>query len=321
MSVHGERGSWYRNGRSAGLRRFATAITVLNLLGYAFLGFEGSYAQPFVAALVAYATELALETVDAGVRRRPARYLGGKIRVVEFLLPAHISAMAVSMLLYANENLAPFAFAAGTAIASKYLLRVPVAGESRHVFNPSNLGIAVTLLAFPWVGIAPPYMFTENLGTAGDIVLPAVIVTLGTFLNARFTKRIPLIFAWVTAFAAQGLIRHLAFDQNLVSTLVPMTGVSFLLFTFYMITDPPTTPEGTRAQVAFGASVAAAYGVLLALHVVFGLFFALASVSAVRAAWLWSTSTARLPSTVHTAPIAAAAPIDNPTRPRMGPAT
>lgn len=321
MSAVNDRGPWYATGRSAGLRRFATAITVLNVLGYAWLGFEGAYAQPFVAVLVAYATELGLESFDARIRNRTPRYRGGTGRVVEFLLPAHISAMAVSMLLYANENLAPFAFAAATAIASKYVLRATVGGVSRHVFNPSNLAIAATLLAFPWVGIAPPYMFTENLGTAGDVALPAVIVALGTFLNARFTRRIPLILAWVTAFAAQGLLRHLAFDQNLVSTLVPMTGISFLLFTFYMITDPPTTPDGTRAQIAFGASVAVAYGAFLALHVVFGLFFALASVSAVRAGWLWATSTARERPRVVPAPIAASDPATESATPGIGAAT
>jgi hypothetical protein len=61
-----------------------------------------------------------------------------------------------------------------------------------------------------------------------------------------------------------------------------MTGVAFLLFTFYMVTDPGTTPVAARAQVAFGAAVAAVYGVLIALHVVFGLFFALAIVSLTR---------------------------------------
>ena len=41
-----------RADRLGGLRRFAVAITVLNILGHAFFGFEQSLAQP-VAALVA----------------------------------------------------------------------------------------------------------------------------------------------------------------------------------------------------------------------------------------------------------------------------
>jgi hypothetical protein len=54
-----------------------------------------------------------------------------------------------------------------------------------------------------------------------------------------------------------------------------MTGVAFILFTFYMVTDPATTPERPAAQVAFGASVAVLYSLLVMSHVVFGLFVAL----------------------------------------------
>jgi hypothetical protein len=70
--------------------------------------------------------------------------------------------------------------------------------------------------------------------------------------------------------------------DSLAAALLPMTGLAFLLFTFYMVTDPGTTPVRVRSQVAFGAGVAVAYGVLTALHVVFGLFFALVIVSSVR---------------------------------------
>ena len=63
---------------------------------------------------------------------------------------------------------------------------------------------------------------------------------------------------------------------------MPMTGVAFLLYTFYMVTDPATTPAAPRYQVAFGLSVAAVYSILMAVHVVFGLFFSLSIVSAGR---------------------------------------
>lgn len=287
---------WYHSNRAGGLRRFAAAITILNVIGYAFLGFEGAYAQPFVAVLTAYAVEIALEVVDARAQGRRPRFTGSAREFVEFLLPAHISGMAVSMLLYANQDLAAIAFGAAVAITSKAWFRARVDGAERHVFNPSNFGIACTLLCFHWVGIAPPYMFTENLATRGDLIMPAIVIVLGTFLNVRFTKRIPLILAWVTTFALQGFARHVIFDQPFVATLMPMTGIAFLLFTFYMVTDPPTTPSSVRGQVLFGAAVAAAYGILMTLHVVFGLFFALVATSAVRAIWLW-TAPLRSPST------------------------
>ena len=295
MGASGDR--WYGSARLDGLRRFATAITILNILGHTWLGFEQSWAQPFVGVFSAYATEILLEWIDARATKRPLRFRGGGEHPIDFLLSAHISGLAVSMLLYANARLWPIAFGAAAAIASKALFRVAIDGKSRHFMNPSNFGIALTLLLFPWVGIAPPYMFTENLGPVGDWVLPGVIVCLGSFLNARFTRRMPLIAAWLIGFATQGAVRHFAFGQPLFATWMPMTGLAFLLFTFYMVTDPATTPSRARAQIAFGASVAAAYGVLISMHVVFGLFFALAAVSSVRGAILHASALLRRTAT------------------------
>jgi hypothetical protein len=268
--------------RLAALRRFATAITILNILGHTVLGFEQSWAQPLVGIGTAYLAEILLEIVDSRLKGRRPRFLGGGTAPIDFLLSAHISGLAVSMLLYANDRLLPIAFAAVTAIGSKYIFRAGVNGHSRHFFNPSNLGITATLLCFPWVGIAQPYMFTENLSGAGDYVLPVIIICSGSFLNAKLTKRVPLILAWLGAFALQAAVRHFALGTLFLPSLNPMTGVAFLLFTFYMVTDPATTPATVRGQVAFGAAVAAAYGALMSLHVVFGLFFALSFVCSVR---------------------------------------
>ncbi|HEX6910057.1 MAG TPA: hypothetical protein VF142_06670 [Longimicrobium sp.] len=272
--------------RLAGLRRFAVAITVLNVLGHTVLGFEQSILQPLAALAAAYGTEIALDWIDARARGTAPRFAGGFRARRDFLLSAHISAMAAAMLLYANDRLGPVMFAASAAIASKAVFRTGAA--DRHFFNPSNLGITATLLLFPWVGIAQPYQFTEGLDTVGDWALPALIVCSGTFLNWRFTHRLPLIAAWLGCFAAQAVIRHLAFGAQLAAAWMPMTGVAFILFTFYMVTDPATTPSAPRAQVVFGASVAAAYALLMTAHVVFGLFFALSIVCALRGAWAWA---------------------------------
>ena len=278
--------------RLAALRRFATAITILNILGHTVLGFEQAYATPLIALLAAYSTELLLETIESRRLGRRPRFLGPGTTFIDFLLSAHISGLAVSMLLYANDRLLPIVFAAVVAIASKHLFRVGTNGSRRHFFNPSNLGITATLLAFPWVGIAQPYMFTENLTGGWDWFLPGLIVCTGSFLNAKLTKRIPLILAWLGAFVVQAAARHFLLGNLFLPSLNPMTGVAFLLFTFYMVTDPATTPNTVRGQIAFGAAVAAAYGTLMASHVVFGLFFGLSAVCAGRGALLWVKSLA-----------------------------
>src|SRR5436309_3355580 len=112
--------------RLPALRRFAVAITLLNVLGHFVLGFEQSWAQPLVAMAAAYSVELILEGVGAWAERRTAQFRGGWRALVNFLLPAHITALAVSMLLYANDRLWPIAFAAALGVGSKTLIRVPV---------------------------------------------------------------------------------------------------------------------------------------------------------------------------------------------------
>jgi enediyne biosynthesis protein E5 len=276
-----------RDLRIAALRRFATAITILTCLGHAWFGFEQALAHVFVSLATAYSVEIVLEIIDSWACRRTPAYVGGVVRAIDFLLPAHITGLACAMLLYPNERLGPVMFAAAFGIASKSVLRARVGNGRRHFMNPSNAGIAMTLLAFPWVGVAMPYQFTEELHGWGDWILPMIFVCVGSFLNARLTRRIPLIAGWLGGFVVQAVIRSLCFDVYFLPAIAPMTGVAFVLFTFYMVPDPGTTPTRPRDQVFFGAAVALTYGALQALHVVYGLFFALALVCCVRGCVLW----------------------------------
>ena len=274
--------NWYKTHRLAGLRRFAIAITILNLLGHTVLGFEQSFAQPLIALFTAYSTEIILELIDAKLNKRPHQFAGGIRHFIDFLLPAHITALAVGMLLYANDQLLPIAFATATAIGSKAIFRVTVGKGTRHFLNPSNFGITFTLLLFPWVGIAPPYQFTENLDGAADWILPGIIVISGTFLNAKFTHRLPMIAAWVGGFIIQAFLRSFIFGTPIAVALMPITSVAFLLFTFYMVTDPGTTPIKPKDQIIFGGAVALGYGILMLSHIVFGFFFSLTAVCLLR---------------------------------------
>lgn len=311
--------NWYQNKRVGGLWRFAIAISVLNVFGHLFFGFEQAWAHPFVSLGAAYGTELGLETIDAWAKARRARYLGSVRTFVEFLLSAHISGLAVAMLIYSNERYWVTVFAACTAIASKWLFSVAVATPHcplsmwprRHFLNPSNFGIAVTLALFPWVGIAPPYQFTENVRGPLDVILPLIIVCTGSLLNTRFTERMPLIMAWLSGFVLQAVLRSLVFGTPIVAAVAPVTGLAFVLFTFYMVTDPGTTPSRRSSQILFGASVAAAYCLLVSLHIVFGLFFALAIVTMVRGAMMTAASRRAL-NQLSRAPMTAGAMAERP---------
>jgi enediyne biosynthesis protein E5 len=268
--------------RIRALRRFALAITILTLLGHTVLGFEQSYAQPVFSLLATYSVELLLESIGAAVqRKRPAFLANGFVGFVNFLLPAHITGLAIGMLLYASDRILPFVFAATIAICSKAVFRVPTDQGARHFLNPSNFGITITLLLFHSVGIAPPYMFTEGLTPTFSVLLPLLIITIGSLLNAKLTLRMPLILAWLSGFVIQALVRGMM-GASVFSILNAMTGVAFVLFTFYMLTDPATTPSKPHRQILFGFGVSFAYGLLVIFHIVFGLFFALSLVCVLR---------------------------------------
>ncbi|KUN77909.1 enediyne biosynthesis protein [Streptomyces bungoensis] len=271
------------------LRRFAISISVLNVFGYTVLGFEQPWTWPLIALATAYSLEIVLEMIGARAEGRTPRFRGNGARgVMEFLYPAHITGLAVNMLSYVNDVVWVMMFGVIVAVGTKWVLRAPVKGRMRHFMNPSNFGIAVILVLFPWASIAPPYQFTEYIDGGFDWLVPAIILSLGTMLNAKLTERMWLILAWVGGFALQAIVRGLLFDTSIPAGIAMMTGVAFVLFTNYMITDPGTTPSSKWGQIAFGGGVAALYGVVTALHIAYGLFFATALACAIRGTFLWT---------------------------------
>ncbi len=262
---------------------FCILMIIWNVLGHTVLGFEQSWATPVVAVATAIFMQMLLDWVDARARNRELRFTGGLGNFLNFLPAAIIPGFACGMLLYANERLWPVVFAVVLSIGSKVILRAPVGnGHYQHIFNPSNFGVAATLLLVPSVGFAPPYHFTENLTGWGDWLLPGVVLITGIIIHAFFTGRLPLVGAWVLGFIVQGLVRASVYDVPLHVPLTPMTSAAFILFTLYMIPDPATTPLKPWRQAAFGFSVAMVYGIIQVMHLVFGLFFALVTVCAIR---------------------------------------
>jgi enediyne biosynthesis protein E5 len=145
----GNKDLWYQSNRLGGLRRFAIAITAFNVLGHTLFGFEQSIAQPLVALATAYSLELLFESLDAWAGGRQPRFAENFSALVHFLLSAHITGLAVAMLLYANDRLLPIAFATAVAIGSKAIFRVSVGERSRHFFNPHRDQVKVFVVQIP----------------------------------------------------------------------------------------------------------------------------------------------------------------------------
>jgi hypothetical protein len=120
--------------------------------------------------------------------------------------------------------------------------------------------------------------------------VPLIIVGLGFRLNLFFTGRLPTIAAWLSTFIALGIGRALVRHTPVLAELVPLTGVAMVLFTFYMITDPQTSPSRFRSQILFGSGIAFAYSVLLLLHVQYTMFYSVTAIAATRGLWLLALS-------------------------------
>ena len=93
-------------------------------------------------------------------------------------------------------------------------------------------------------------------------MFPIILFTLGCLVNGIFTKRLILIFSWFGAFALQAVARYLFFDAQLLPILAVATGPIAIIFSFYMISDPGTTPNEPLPQVIFGVTIGIFYGLL-----------------------------------------------------------
>ena len=110
-------------------------------------------------------TQFCWSGFDAAVSDCKLRFASLWADLVNFLPPAIIPGLAVTMLLFPNDRLMPVIFGVGVAICSKVIFRAPVGGgKTQHIFNPSNLGIVATLFLFPSIGSGQPAITsTENL--------------------------------------------------------------------------------------------------------------------------------------------------------------
>jgi hypothetical protein len=280
-----------RNNRVEALVRFAIAITLLNIFGQMLLGFEHSYLHLIVGWTTAYVLEISIELITSKVENRKPVFLKSIKDFVIFLLPGHIASTAISMLVFTNVDLRYIVFGVAVTILSKAIFKVKIDGKLHHFLNPSNTGISALFVIFPGVvGAAPPYQYAENLYSYGDLLLCLFFICLGCFLNIKYTKRMPVVIAWILGFILQAFVRNYLNDTSIISELFVMTGPAFLLFSFYMVEDPGTTPVKVKHQIIFGFTVAMIYAILMQLHIPFNMFLGLVITCILRGVILFSKS-------------------------------
>ena len=186
---------------------------------------------------------------------------------------ALISALSLTLLLRtASPALA--ALAAGLTIGSKFVIRLPAAsgGPPKHVFNPTNFGIAAMMLATDRAWVSP--------GQWGSAALAAFAVACAGLLVVRRAERSDVTWAFLGFYGAVLFGRALWLGDPLAIPLHQLSNGAFLIFAFFMISDPKTTPDSRAGRVLFALLVALGAGVV---HFVLfrpnGLIWSLAALS------------------------------------------
>ncbi|ULA63648.1 MAG: conserved membrane protein of unknown function [Nitrospira sp.] len=220
------------------LYQIASLSTML-LYGLLFLHFDVSAAQ--IAATIG----AALLAQYAGARMTGLPAFDAKSPL--------ISALSLCLLLR-TEHLTVAALAAALAIGSKFAFR----WKDKHVFNPTNLALAVMIgSGLGWI----------SPGQWGQIAwFGFLIACLGSLVVTR-AARADVTLAFLAFYVGLLIVRALWLGDPLTIPLHQLESGALLIFAFFMISDPKTTPDSRVGRIAYALLVT-----LAALAVQFVLF-------------------------------------------------
>jgi enediyne biosynthesis protein E5 len=210
--------------------RLYQIATLAGLLGYGVLSL-GLDVQP-ATAVVLLASVLGAQLVGArttGTRFDPRSAL--------------ISGLSLCLLLR-TESPALATVTAALAVASKFLVRV----RGKHVFNPTNGAIVAMLLLTDAVWVSP--------GQWGSTALFAFFLAAAGGLVVNRAARADVTWTFLAAHAALVVGRALWLGDPLAVPLHRLSNGALVLFAFFMISDPRTTPDSRAGRLVFAVLVA-----------------------------------------------------------------
>ncbi len=159
------------------------------------------------------------------------------------LRSALITGFSLSLLLRTD---APMLYAAAGAVAilSKFVLRL----DGKHIWNPATFAIVALRYGTEQVWISP-----GQWGAA--LWFAALLAFLGALVLQR-SQRVDTAFFFLGAHTVLLLARAAWLGDPWAIPLHQLQSGSLLLFTFFMVTDPRTTPDHRAGRLVFAAAVA-----------------------------------------------------------------
>jgi len=224
-------------------------ITCILLVGHLSYGILESYKKTVLAIAAAIITELILGRIFFG------KWLN--------LASAYITGISVGILIRSPAYW-PYALGSVISIMSKYVLRV----KGRHIWNPSNFGIAVLLF------LAPETMAILSIQWGNNLLPIVVIWTLGSIIIWR-ARRFHISATYVVSFFLFAFLRSWITGDPWQAEVAPITGPMYQLFVFFMITDPKTTVRSRTGQCMVAFCVALVEFILRLGQVVYAPIYAL----------------------------------------------
>lgn len=228
------------------------ALSLLLLYGMAHLGFDVSPARAALIVGSALATQ----------------WIGSRFALLRFdPKSALISALSLCLLLRSNST---WLLVAGAVIAvgSKFVVRI----RGKHVFNPTNGALVALMLMTDRVWVSP--------GQWGNVTFFAFLITCLGGLVVNRASRSDVTYAFIVFYCALMFGRSLYLGEPMTIPLHRLENGALLLFTFFMISDPKTTPDARSGRIAFAALVAfVAWYIQFRLFRTNGLLWSLAACS------------------------------------------
>jgi len=199
------------------------------VLGVAFLGFQ---VEPWMPPLLLVST-CAVQWACERLLRLPSSGFRSPL----------ITGLGLSLLLRTDALWVP-PLAAAIAIGAKYLVRI----RGKHVFNPGMLGLTscILLTGHAWCS---PSQWGEGMA------LLAWFAVLGLAVVSR-SFRTDVSLAFLGSWVLLKLGRVLWLGQRPAVLTHQLLVGSLILFTFFMISDPKTTPDRRSARIGWGIAVA-----------------------------------------------------------------
>lgn len=224
-------------------------ISCILLVGHLSYGILESYQKTALAIAAAIISELILGRIFFG------KWLN--------LASAYITGISVGILVRSPAYW-PYALCSVISIMSKYVLRV----KGRHIWNPSNFGIAVLVF------LAPETMAILSIQWGNNLLPIVVIWTLGSIIIWR-ARRFHISATYVVSFFLFAFLRTWITGDPWQAEVAPITGPMYQLFVFFMITDPKTTVRSLTGQCLVAFCVALVEFFLRLDQVVYAPIFAL----------------------------------------------